>query len=89
VNTEGGGFGTPLQAAAANGHWLIVLYLLDCGAEVNTQGGRYGNAFQAAQAKGHSLLAKLLLFSGAKVTCEIQWSIHLANIMEMAFNALA
>lgn len=59
--------GTPLQAAAAKGHQLVALFLLDCGADVNVQGGKHGNALAAAQAGGHNTpLAKLLLFSGAK-----------------------
>jgi len=58
--------GTPLQAAAAKGHQLVALFLLDCGADVNVQGGKHGNALAAAQAGGYKLLAKLLLFSGAK-----------------------
>ncbi len=67
MNATGGDFGTPLQAAAANGHLQIAFFLVDCGAEVNTQGGIYRNALHAAQVNGHSLLAKLLLFSGAQV----------------------
>jgi hypothetical protein len=44
VNAKGGDFSTSYQAAAANGHQMILLFLLDRGAEVNTQGGKYGNA---------------------------------------------
>ncbi|KAK2603444.1 hypothetical protein QQS21_004395 [Conoideocrella luteorostrata] len=48
VNTQGGYYGSVLQAASYRGHQEIVQLLLDEGADVNAQGGYYGSALQAA-----------------------------------------
>ncbi|KAL2126832.1 hypothetical protein VTI74DRAFT_150 [Chaetomium olivicolor] len=48
ANTQGGLYGTALQAAARNGEDKIVAMLLEKGADVNAQGGLYGTALQAA-----------------------------------------
>ncbi|KAB5536158.1 hypothetical protein GE09DRAFT_1176634 [Coniochaeta sp. 2T2.1] len=57
IDTQGGLYGTALQAASAEGHNDIVEMLLDMGADVNAQGGRYGTALQAAAAEGYKEMA--------------------------------
>ena len=44
VNTQGGTYGSALQAASNGGHEAVVALLLEKGADVNTQGGAYSNA---------------------------------------------
>ena len=48
VNTQGGKYGSALQAASLRGNIEVVRLLLDKGADVNTQGGEYGSPLQAA-----------------------------------------
>jgi hypothetical protein len=48
VNAKGGDFSTPYQAAAANSHQMILLFLLDRGAEVNRKGGSMDGASRAS-----------------------------------------
>jgi ankyrin repeat protein len=52
VNTQGGEHGNALQAAALEGHEVIVRLLVDRGADVNAQGSGYGHALQAAAWNG-------------------------------------
>ena len=67
INTKGGIFATPLQAAASSGHTDSVRLLLDHGADVDlvilTSG--FGNALQAAAAHGHEGVVNILLDHGA------------------------
>lgn len=65
VNAPGTGYGYPLQAAAARGHYAISAYLLDKGAQVNTRGGHYGTALQAAVSCRSERIVILLLEAGA------------------------
>jgi len=44
VNTQGGLYGSALQAASSGGHKGVVQMLLAKGADVNAQGGEYGSA---------------------------------------------
>ncbi|KAB5513482.1 hypothetical protein GE09DRAFT_980708 [Coniochaeta sp. 2T2.1] len=61
VHTQGGYYGTALQAASAGGHKEVVEMLLGKGADVHTQGGYYGTALQAASAGGHKEVVQILL----------------------------
>ncbi|KAJ7483010.1 hypothetical protein B0H11DRAFT_1723571, partial [Mycena galericulata] len=70
VNTEGGLYGTALQAASAGGHKAIVVMLLDRGAKINVEGGLYGTALQAASAEGHEVIVVMLLNKGANINAE-------------------
>jgi ankyrin repeat protein len=70
VNSKGGKFGNPLQAASYRGHKSVVLQLLERGANVNTQYGRLGNALQAASYKGHVSVVQQLLEKGANVNAQ-------------------
>ena len=56
VNTQGGCYGSALQAAAVAGHDTIVRLLLKHGADVNAQGGYCGNALQAAVESDHEAI---------------------------------
>lgn len=70
VNTQGGTYGTALQAALAHGYEKIVQILLDKDANVNVQGGMYGTALQAASAYGHEKIVQLLLDKNADVNAQ-------------------
>lgn len=63
VNTSGGRYGNPLQAAAFHGHERALQYLLDHGADP-TAPGRFEDVLQAAIAGGHENSIQYLL------TCE-------------------
>ncbi|KAJ7894924.1 hypothetical protein B0H14DRAFT_2334248, partial [Mycena olivaceomarginata] len=69
----GGGYGTALQAASANGKVEVVQLLLkihrtDIRHYVNLWGGHYGSALCAACANEHTKIAQLLVDNGAMVT---------------------
>ncbi|KAI9794459.1 MAG: hypothetical protein M1816_005529 [Peltula sp. TS41687] len=70
VNTQGGAYGTALQAASHRGHESVVERLLEAGAHVNAQGGEYGTALQAASHKGHERVVERLLEAGADVNAQ-------------------
>jgi ankyrin repeat protein len=70
VNTQGGYYGTALQAASSNGEEMVVKILLDAGADVNTQGGYYGTALQPALYEGKEEIVKMLLDAGADVNTQ-------------------
>ncbi|KAK6977277.1 ANK-REP-region domain-containing protein [Favolaschia claudopus] len=70
VNTEGGYYGTALQAAAYEGHENIVQMLLVQGADVNAQGGKYRTALQAAAYSGRKTMVQMLLDAGADINAE-------------------
>lgn len=72
IDARGGGAGTALQAASAEGHKSIVELLIDKGANVNAQGNLYSNALQAASIKGHESIVELLLEKGADVNAQIE-----------------
>ncbi|KAJ5091889.1 hypothetical protein NUU61_006759 [Penicillium alfredii] len=68
INTLGGEYNTPLQAAALQGDEKIVQMLLDQGADVNAaEGGYWGSALRAASAGGHEKVVQMLLDQGADV----------------------
>ncbi|KAJ7617078.1 ankyrin repeat-containing domain protein [Roridomyces roridus] len=60
-------YGTPLQAAALGGFEVVVLQLLDCGADVNATSGHHHTALQAASFSGFMGVVHLLLDHGADV----------------------
>ncbi|KAK6387054.1 hypothetical protein LTS17_000320 [Exophiala oligosperma] len=70
ANTQGGTYGTALQAASAHGHEKIVQILLDKGADVNAQGNRYGTALQAASVWKQEKIVQILLDKGADVNTQ-------------------
>jgi hypothetical protein len=65
LDVAGGVYGTPLQAAAANGFSSVVQYLIKRGANINAPGGIFGSALNAAAARGHEDTARYLLENGA------------------------
>ncbi|KAJ7458272.1 hypothetical protein B0H11DRAFT_2317823 [Mycena galericulata] len=69
-NAEGGGYGTALQAASAEGHDVIVIALLNKGANVNVEVGYYSTALQVASANGHITVVRALLDKGANINIE-------------------
>jgi ankyrin repeat protein len=72
VNTQGGDYSNPLQAAAAlwHGNEMLVQMLLDAGADVNAQGGFDNNALQAASIRGSDVVVRTLLNAGADVNAQ-------------------
>ena len=63
----GGYCGSPLHAAAFNGHVEALNLLLNHGADVNLTAGYFGSALQNASYSGHSEIVHLLLDHGADV----------------------
>ncbi|KAF4546032.1 uncharacterized protein LTHEOB_4684 [Lasiodiplodia theobromae] len=70
VNIRGGTYGSPLQAAAYDGHKKVVQLLIDNGADVNAQGGEQGSPLQAAAYDGHESVVRLLINNGADVNAQ-------------------
>ena len=70
VNTIGGHSGTPLQAAAFQGHKEVVRLLLDRGAGMASAWGLFGTALEAASQRGHKDTVQLLLERGADVNAQ-------------------
>lgn len=66
INMNTGHFGNALQAAAFGGHAMMVLLVLEHGADINSQ-GHYGTALRAAALRGHDTIIKLLLDRGANI----------------------
>lgn len=70
VNSQGGFFGTLLQAASWAGNWQMMRFLINQGADVNAQGGYYNTALQATSWTGNEETMRLLLDEGADVGIE-------------------
>ncbi|KAK8040286.1 hypothetical protein PG991_000074 [Apiospora marii] len=70
VNTQGGYYGTALQAASARGDPNIVKLLLNKGANIDARGGVYHTALYAASSNGCDEVVQLLLnrSADAKIT---------------------
>jgi ankyrin repeat protein len=66
LEAVGGRYGTPIQAAAANGHLPLVERFAALGADVNAPGGRWGSALNAAAVGGYEDIVRYLLGHGAK-----------------------
>lgn len=64
INTQGGNYGSGLQAAACYGRKESVQLLLEAGADVNAQ-RYYGNSLQAAACNGSEESVPLLIVAGA------------------------
>ncbi|TGZ79267.1 ankyrin [Ascodesmis nigricans] len=67
---QGGKYGSPLYAAAEEGHKEVAQLLIQEGTDVNAQGGGYGNALQAAAYKGHETVVQLLIQERADVNAQ-------------------
>lgn len=65
VNTQGGIFGSALQAAAFSGQTESVRLLLDRGADIDARGGKCASALNAAILRGHWDIVEILLQAGA------------------------
>lgn len=78
--------GTPLQAAAENGHFAVVELLLANGADVNAPAKKpHGStALQLAAAGGHTTVAQRLIDAGADVNAP-----PISNFAETALQAAA
>lgn len=76
VNSEGGWYGTALQAVSFGGYPQgaavdsVVSLLLDSGADINAVTGAFGTALQGAVAAGNVSVVQLLLARGADVNAE-------------------
>ncbi|KAH8813964.1 hypothetical protein DL96DRAFT_1685224 [Flagelloscypha sp. PMI_526] len=86
VNTQGGEYGSALQAAAIKGHYDIVHLLVEKGADVNMQGGHYGSALVAAAFHGKDTVAQYLIEKGADLNIQaelfgsaLQLAAHVGN----------
>lgn len=67
MNAYAGRYGTPLIAAASQGHKAIVKLLLDHGAEVDAEGSSvFSTALSASSYFGYRSIAEMLLDHGAK-----------------------
>ena len=69
-NGTGTRYGSPLQAACANGHEETVRSLVNAGADINRKGGEHCHALIAAADKEHHVIVRLLHKRGAKVSHE-------------------
>jgi ankyrin repeat protein len=68
VNSRGGRYGNPLQAACRSGAEISAIQLLlRHGADVNAQGGKYGTALRAASLFAPTSVVELLMEHGADV----------------------
>lgn len=67
VNSIGGEYGYPLQAAVLSRNQTVVRLLLQSGADVNFRGGHFETALQAGAWLGSLEMVQLLLESGADV----------------------
>ena len=65
ANVRGGQYGTPLHAAAVNGHVEAAELLPRHGADVNLKTETYGTALQIACLGDHTRLARVLINHGA------------------------
>lgn len=70
VNSEGGKYGTALQAASAMNHRSWVRLLLKRGADPNARGGLHGTALRASSYGGFKYVTQLLLKYGADVNAQ-------------------
>ncbi|KAI0513325.1 hypothetical protein F5B22DRAFT_248616 [Xylaria bambusicola] len=78
VNSQGGIFGNPAQAAAFNGHTAVLELLVNHGADVCAS-GRFSDTFQAALIGNQNVALKLLL--------ERNWAKEIPNIDELLSRA--
>ncbi|KKP01543.1 hypothetical protein THAR02_06365 [Trichoderma harzianum] len=72
VNSQGGIFGSALQAAAFSGQTESVRLLLDRGADINARGGKCGSALNAAIFSGYWDIVEILLQRGATPDYRLQ-----------------
>ncbi|KAJ4328107.1 hypothetical protein N0V84_001475 [Fusarium piperis] len=95
VNWQGGMYGCPLQAAAANYRLENVKLLLEHGADVNAQCGHYGNSLTAV-ARHHTHfteMATLLLERGADINAQgpgvygnpLQTAVYMQHVESVRF----
>ncbi|KAJ7092512.1 ankyrin repeat-containing domain protein [Mycena crocata] len=70
VNTQGGAYGSALQAACTEGHTNVAQLLVEYGADVNVQGGPLGCPLQAASWQGDITNVQLLLQHNADVNTQ-------------------
>jgi ankyrin repeat protein len=68
LNTVGGEYGTPLQAACSQGHELAFDLLIQWGANPDTEGGKFGVPINAAVAQGHKRMVQTFVRMGADLT---------------------
>ncbi|KAL6832933.1 ankyrin repeat-containing domain protein [Trichoderma camerunense] len=71
VNTQGGEYGSALQAAAWSGQTESIKLLIEKGAHVNVRGGKYGSTLNAAIIMGYWNIVKILLNNGARP--DVHW----------------
>jgi ankyrin repeat protein len=67
LNSIGGQYGTPLQAACVKGHSTAFNLLIDWGADPNVEGGVYDVPLNAAIATGRGEMVKSLIKNGASL----------------------
>ena len=72
LNTEGGIWGSPLNAASAKGHLNIALFLLDCGADSENRNKQDHTALYIASSRGHTDVVRSLIDRGADLNVKCQ-----------------
>ena len=72
LNAEGGVWGSPLNAALAEGHLKIALFLLDRGADPENRGEEDQTALYIASSRGHTDVVRSLIDRGADLNVKCQ-----------------
>jgi len=67
LNAEGGVYGAPLNAALAQGHLDIALFLLDRGAEVDNRGKADQTGLYIASSRGYAGIVRSLIDASAEL----------------------
>lgn len=67
LNSIGGMYGTPIQAACAENHSSLFMHLIDLGARVDTLAGHFGSVLGAAAHNGNLDICRYILDTDATI----------------------